>query len=200
MGSCIGIALTLMKMTEQWNLVEALLAVISGLVGKSQRRSGNARHLLLYAIWLLVIGFISMSYTNVLQSIVIVPTMQHIERNFEDMIRQNYTFATNEYALIKSRSLIMASRYRRGSGAGKKFKMLEMQQELAERITERNLTWVTDAYRLVEEFSEGHKKVYILKKTALEEFGLFLPPLVAGSWWLVLKSSSMLLCGGISGT
>lgn len=64
LGSCICMALTLMNMTGKWNVSETLLAVMSGLVGKSVSLRGNSRHLLLYTAWLLFIGFVSLGYTN----------------------------------------------------------------------------------------------------------------------------------------
>ena len=185
MVSCICMALTLMKARgHYWNAIETLLAVFSGLVGKSQTLNGNSLHMLLYATWLLVIGFISMSYTKVLQSIVVVPSTQPNDRSFDEMIRQNYTFATDEYKFFKYRSIFMSAQYRAASGGGKRFKMVEMQEMLAERIVERNLTTPSDIHSLVQEFSEGHNKAFIVARVALESLGLFLPS--KGGWQLVV--------------
>ena len=186
LGSCMCMALTLLKTTGKWDILEALLAVMSGIVGKSLSLRGDSQYVVLYATWLLAIGFISIGYTNVLQSIFIVPTTQHSDRSFDEMIKQNYTFATNEYRFIRARSIIMSSQYLSGSGGGKKFKMLEMQNQLAERIIERkiNSTSLSAYYSLVEEFREGQKKSFILQRKSLETFELCLP--LTDGWQMVV--------------
>ena len=47
-----------------------------------------------YSLWLLLTIFATISYTNVLQSIVVVPGIYQSHLTFSDMIRLNYTFRT----------------------------------------------------------------------------------------------------------
>ena len=45
-----------------------------------------------YAGWLMLTGFISMTYTNVLQSIVFVPAIRCNGLTFEEMMDRNFMF------------------------------------------------------------------------------------------------------------
>ena len=56
--------------------------------------SGNRRFLFYYALWLLLTGFISMTYTNILQSTVVVPRIHQNGLTFEEMAEKNFSFWT----------------------------------------------------------------------------------------------------------
>ena len=60
-----------------WELIEAILLAFSALLGKACGKSGNWKFLLYYEMWLLLTGFLSMAYTNILQSIVVVPAIRY---------------------------------------------------------------------------------------------------------------------------
>ena len=132
-----------------------------------------------------------MSYTNVLQSILIVPTMQHSGRTFDEMIEQNYTFATADFKFFQTLSIPMSTQYGSIRGGGnKRFKMLERQEQLLDRIVQRNPKRIPDFYALVEEYSEGQNKVFMLDKKGLPSFGLLLPP--KGRWQMVVGTDEFL--------
>ena len=174
-----------------------LLAVLSGLVGSSLSLSGHSSYLLLYVTWLLVSGFISMTYTTLLLSIVVVPSTHTSHHTFDEMIRQNYTLASVEQNYIRERSGDMSFQYLSVSGAGKAFKMLEMQKQLANRLTKFEITSLSDYYTLVQEFSEGTNKAFIWQTELLETLELFLPR--KDGWQMVVstqKSFSLIPYGG----
>ena len=75
------------------DLTETALMTFSGLIRKSWNSSnGNSKFLLLYTAWLFLVGFILMTYTNILQSIVVFPGIRFNSPIFQEMLRQNYTF------------------------------------------------------------------------------------------------------------
>ena len=95
-ASCLCVTLVLMKSAGNCNAVEVSLSVHSGLMGQSLSPKGNSRGLLIYGMWLLLILFISISYTNILQSIVVVPSAHVNEHTFESMLQKHYTFEAYE--------------------------------------------------------------------------------------------------------
>ena len=82
----------LLPRDKPWDMVKALLLSFSGLIGKTLDVSGNSRFLAWHTAWLFLAGFISMTYTNILQSIVVVPDIRFNGPTWEEMIARNFTF------------------------------------------------------------------------------------------------------------
>ena len=55
-----------------------------------------------YSFWLFLTVFITISYTNVLQSIVVVPGVYQSYLTFSDMVRLNYTFRTYDTEWLRA--------------------------------------------------------------------------------------------------
>ena len=69
--------LCVLQAVKPWVVCDSLLAVLAGLAGKCKSVWGNPRSLIFYSFWLLLACFISITYTNILQSfmVVVVVTM-----------------------------------------------------------------------------------------------------------------------------
>ena len=99
----IFMAITLLLLRgKAWNVTEALLFTFSGFIGKDSAVSGNSKFWLLYTTWLFLVGFLSMAYTNILQSILVVPGTLRSGLTFEQMVRVNFTFETPHLRRIQS--------------------------------------------------------------------------------------------------
>ena len=61
-------------------------------IGKPVPASRNSKSLVYYSGWLMLTGFISITYTNVLQSIRVVPALRYNGLTFEEMIHRNFSF------------------------------------------------------------------------------------------------------------
>ena len=127
-------------------------------------------------IMAVIVGFLSISYTNILQSIVVVPNVHHSDLAFEEMIRQNFTFESSHPSLIRYNSRLMVSSYATGSrGKEKRFRVLEMHAQLAERIELISTYWNDEFHSFLEEFSPGKKKVLVSSELDVDVFRLTLP-------------------------
>ena len=98
---CAATGLWVLKTKSLNAVVEVVLLVFSGLLGKSFNIRSNPRFAVWYAIWLCLIGFISMTYTNILQSIVVVPGVRNDGTTFEELIARNFTFLSEEVRWIR---------------------------------------------------------------------------------------------------
>ena len=89
--------------TKRWfrDLPEAVLLTFSSFIGKTWNVKGNSKFLLLYTTWLFLVGCISMTYTNVLQSVVVVPGFRYNGLTFEEMLQRNYTFESGDWSYMK---------------------------------------------------------------------------------------------------
>ena len=167
-GSSICVALILMIATGKCNTSEALLSVFSGTIGKSLPPGGISRYSVGYIVWLLLISFISTDYTNILQSIVVVPKLHHSDRTFEQMLQENFTFEAIESRWIRLYSSEMGCTFSGEAETKRKCSLLEREVQLASRVTDfeapiaMTLTWY------ISRFSEGHKKVCVVRKLLLE--------------------------------
>ena len=85
-----------------WDTPETVLLVVSGLIGHSWSTNGNSRFLLFYICWLFLAGFISIMYTNILQSVVVVPGIRFNRLTFEEMVHRKYTFESLAVKPLKS--------------------------------------------------------------------------------------------------
>ena len=165
--SCTCVTPFLMRKSNKWVVIEALLQVVAGLLGKCVDSNGNSRQLLWYTCSLFLAGFLSISYTNILQSSVIVPSMHHIDRTFEEMLAGNFTFEAMDFEWIKTyiRDIQITDSYSTG-----KSKLMERQEQLAERIVEYSdpttFSWSSD----IEKFSEGKRKVLVLNSWTIGRY------------------------------
>ena len=88
----ISMVVILVRLSGKWDVFQISLAVLAGIVGKSGNGRGNFRFQLCYSIWLLFVGFTSLGYTNVLQSILVVPRVQHNDHKLAEMFQENFFF------------------------------------------------------------------------------------------------------------
>ena len=93
-----------------WDLPETVLLAFSSLIVKTWNAKGNSKFLLLYTTWLFLVGFISMTYTNILQSVVVVPRIRYNGLTFEELVQSNYTFEPHDWLYIKDFA-IFATKY-----------------------------------------------------------------------------------------
>ena len=108
LGSLICTSTTLMMLRGKlWNAADTLPLLVSGMIGQSFGMAGNSRFLAVYTIWLLLTCFISITYTKILQSIVIVPATHYNVLSFEEMARRNYTFECENWKWMKERRMMM---------------------------------------------------------------------------------------------
>ena len=171
-SSSVAMTLLVMVRTGKWNTVEALLSIFSSLVGKSLGPSGNRRLLSWYTAWLLLIGFILTSYLNILQSIVVVPSVRLNDRTFEEMLREDFAFETF-YSSIKwmqiySPALAGAGVSTGNGGRGRRPKILETEKQLVQRISEYKQKVPFSWHTHILTFSEGQRKVFVLDNLELE--------------------------------
>ena len=170
LASTICITLIFIMRARNWNVVEALLSVFSGLVGKSLRLSGNPQYQLWYTSWLFLIGFFLMSYTNILQSIVTVPRTHVSDRDFEDLIRQNYAIASPYSQWIKLQSPGEPFfEVARGNFINRKSKTVDMEKRMAERIVD--LTVWPNLHSYMKSFSDGQGRVTVVSDADIKEYG-----------------------------
>ena len=99
--------LIIVRLSGKWNIVKIALSVLSGLVGQSFNASRGIQYELCYSLWLLSVGFLSMGYTNVLQSILVVPRIQHtsLTFTFQAMLLENFTFEAEEFTYLKTAAI-----------------------------------------------------------------------------------------------
>ena len=162
-GTSIALTLLLVGLSGKWNVFEVSLSVFAGLIGKSWIAHQGRRYELCYLCWLLLVGFISWGYTNVLQSIIVVPRIHHIQHTIDDMLRENLTFKTVNYAFafIKSRTRLIT----------------EGEKRLVERIVEvKDFQHPSTVPMFVKHFSEGERNVLVILN--LEQNMKWLPSLL----------------------
>ena len=71
-----------------------LLLVLFAMVNQTSVKRVHARQAPLYALWIVVIGFLSANYTNTLQSLLVAPGLKPSGMSFEEMLEQNFTIST----------------------------------------------------------------------------------------------------------
>lgn len=165
-GSSICMVILCMERTGKWNVGEALLSVYSSLLGQYLRPSGNPRYLSWHVIWLLVIGFITISYTNVLQSIFVAPHVHHSDFTFEDMLREDLTFEATHFEWMRAYSSKVMG-FRNGfshgnAGAVRTSTIIQRHKQLVERMVEYKLPNPSSWHTVVNTFSEERRKVVVM--------------------------------------
>ena len=102
LSACAAISVLLLT-AKSWDVVTAVLIIVSGLLGKTVNLSGGSwLFLWFYTIWLFLVGFIAMTYTNILQSVVVVPGFRSNSLTFEEMVAGNFTFVSTEWMWMKN--------------------------------------------------------------------------------------------------
>ena len=148
----IFLSVILVRLSGTWNVTEISFSVLAGLIGQSVNGSRGIRYELCYWLWLICVGFLSMGYTNVLQSILVVPRIQPRRISFEEMLRQNFTFEAQDFTHVK----FIAMRVRRD------------EKLLQERVVEYKLSKLESSYSVIEHFSEGTRKVLVVNSNTID--------------------------------
>ena len=92
LGLSAGAAITPTPVkVKPWDLGRSAFWTYSGLVGQSLNLRGNTRFLFWHTTWLILVGFLSMTYTNILQSVVVVPGIRTNGLTTEEMIARGCT-------------------------------------------------------------------------------------------------------------
>ena len=140
-----------------WDTPETALLVVSGLVGQSWSMNGNSRFLLFYISWLFLAGFISIMYTNILQSVVVVPGIRFNRLTFEEMVHRKYTFESLAVEPLKSNAKRLATE----SPKSTRMSVIEAEMLLADLVEERcemfNSTWI----KIIQRYNEASKRAAI---------------------------------------
>ena len=89
----------LLKIKRDWDVPNVTLAVLSAFVNQSNGIASSIIESRCKVTWLLLIGVISITYSNIPQSIVVVPSVYHTYIQVEDMFRENFTFAIDPSGL-----------------------------------------------------------------------------------------------------
>ena len=154
-SASIIMILILLLLSGSWNVAEVSLCVLAGLVGKSLTPTTQRFPCVLcYAIWLLFVGFTSMGYTNVLQSIVVVPRIQHSALTFEEMLHQNFTFGAFDLSYLQSL---------RGH-------LTKEETDLLERAVQYNMPDQFSWGHFIEHFAEGRRSALVTNSHNLKHF------------------------------
>ena len=101
---CVSAVIAL-KLRGWQQVTGALLLAFSSFC--SQVSSGNRQLKVFkwfFTLWLLTALFTGVIYTNYLQSLVVVPESGTSELSFDEMVDQNYTFVSVNFAVLKARA------------------------------------------------------------------------------------------------
>ena len=156
---CLGVIM--LHANKSRDICRAFLQTFSGLVGKSVSTIKNPRSWLFYSIWLLLTGAISMIYTNILQSYVVVPQVRYSGISLENMLEQDYTFQSGDWKWIKAISTDENYKAIGSKSITENF--------LSERVSKRDKYFTLPPPRLnefISHYSEASKRVIV--EAALE--------------------------------
>ena len=164
-------------MKKPRDIISTSLSIFSGLIGKYLVVNRNPKNLLLYSFWLLLAGVISVTYTNILQSHVVVPGVCENDLSFEEMTRQNYSFESVSWKWMKyaaNDSSYEASSY-----------MAARERKLSEKVSQigKYLRIGSDLNEFVQYYSGTTKRVQVNPSDDIESFKLI--PLIT-EWDLVV--------------
>ena len=140
-----------------WDTPETVLLVVSGLIGHSWSTNGNSRFLLFYICWLFLAGFISIMYTNILQSVVVVPGIRFNRLTFEEMVHRKYTFESLAVEPLKS----YAKRLAIESPKSTRMSVIEAEMLLAELVEERCEYFDSNWIKIIQRYNEASKRAVI---------------------------------------
>ena len=140
----------------------------AALLGKNVDSKGNSRQLFVYTVWLFAVGFVSTTYTNLLQISVITANVRHTERAFEEMLAENFIFQVLDPEWIKSRNQVDTSLLLNGLEVEGKTEMVHWHKQLAQRVVKYHVPPLFSWQSYFEEFSEGKRKALVLPQGTLE--------------------------------
>ena len=111
--------------------------------------------MLFYSFWLLVTAFISMAYTNILQSHVVVPGIRYGDMSFEDMVEKDYVFESVQWQWMES--VTMWGRHEAQTAMGIR------ERELSHRVSGRRKFLMLDSElgEFVNYYSETRKTALV---------------------------------------
>ena len=169
LGLCISVVLLLLKVREEWNLAETTLSVFAAFASQSNGNTITVLERRCKAGWLLLVGFIAVRYTNILQSIVVAPSAHYNDLNIRDMLENNFTIMTSPgmLHLIKHKSNWQQDSFNDGTKADK-LKLREIEKELALRMKALRGGALTSWLAVIQHFSEAQKKVLVLDNLMIE--------------------------------
>ena len=102
LGTSFCMAIVLTAVGSKYRDIGAIsLSIFSGLVGKPLAIS-NPTSAQCYSFWLLFAGVVSVTYTNILQSHVVVPGVRYNGLSFEDMAERNYSFESTFWGWMRN--------------------------------------------------------------------------------------------------
>ena len=144
-----------------------VLSTLSGLIGKAVPARGNSVSLVYYAGWLMLTGFISMTYTNVLQSIVVVPAIRYNGLTFEEMMERNFTFESANFQfrtdLAHDQDMSTLDR-KQGS-------VLFKEKLLMERLVgAQNSNYISSCLTFIEHYSEATRVTRLVDENVVEQY------------------------------
>ena len=149
---CLTIVLVVVK-GKSLNIVSVY--TLSGPIGESLVMSRNRTFMLIYSFWLLLAGFMCVTYTNILQSYVVVPGIHFNDLSFEDMIEENYSFESAQWKWIKDVSIDRTYDTFASTGIREK--------QVSERVSKMENYWVagSDPGVYLEYYSREAKRALI---------------------------------------
>ena len=90
-SAAVVLAALLTLRTVRRDKAGAIFLVLSAMVAQTSTIRMSARQAQLYTFWVMSVLFISMFYTNMMQSAIVAPNITHTEMSLEDMAAQNFT-------------------------------------------------------------------------------------------------------------
>ena len=170
LGSFGLVMLILMERTGRWDPILASLSIFASITSKSLSLRRNSRYMTWYTAWLLLIGFILTSYINILQSVVIVPSVYHSDRSLDDMIRENFTFEAFNFKWIKAymKKEPTTSPSVGFSGTELNSKILKMQEQLAKMVAEYKVLIPFNYHEFFKKYREGQRRVLVMSNGDLK--------------------------------
>ena len=100
LGTSLCVAMVILTSARSLDISAVTLSIFSGLLGKSLDISGNRKSAHFYSFWLLIAGIVSVTYTNILQSYVVVPGVRSNDHSFEKRVQRNYSFESMDWELL----------------------------------------------------------------------------------------------------
>ena len=151
-----------------------VLSTLSGLIGKAVvPPSRNSTSLVYYAGWLMLTGFISMTYTNVLQSIVVVPAIRYNGLTFEEMIDRNFAFHSVDLQFITDLAHDPDTFTLEGKQGSVLFKEKLLRDRLVGEGGQNNITVSNNVYswrEFMEQYSEASRVTRVVDEDQVAEY------------------------------
>ena len=167
---CAAMILLLLSVNSR-GVATAAFMTFSGLIGKTVNLSGSSRPLLwFYTMWLFLVSFVAMTYTNILQSIVVVPGFRSNGLTFQEMLASNFTFKSNGSKWMRSAADRLNATRRNVGQMNKTTSILDQEKTLAKLVM--NLDWsrFSSLMTLVESSAEASKSAVLVGSETENEY------------------------------